>query len=134
MLNTQECLIIDDDPDDQEIFLMCVNNISNHINCTPADSGVDAIAMLSATSYTPDFIFIDMNMPRMNGMDCLKALRNISRLGNTRIFMYSTTSAGTAQEQSRALGAEDFIIKPSSVAELQQKLSAIFDVVSAAEK
>lgn len=124
-----ECLIIDDDQDDQEIFLMCLEDVSKDISCTTRNNGVEALAMLTADSnYTPAYIFIDVNMPKMNGIECLKALKNIERLKNTKIFMYSTTSESSAFTRSRELGATDFIIKPSRTIDLKTKLSEIFEV------
>jgi CheY-like chemotaxis protein len=122
-----ECLIIDDDPDDQEIFLMCLGKVNNEVNCLTKNNGVDAISMLmSNTTYVPDYIFIDVNMPKMNGIDCLRAIRNMQWLRESKIFMYSTTSEGSVLTESRKLGATDFIIKPSKTAELRERLSKIF--------
>jgi len=123
----KECLIIDDDQDDQEIFMMCLNKLNPDINCTTMNDGVEAISMLASnTTYTPAYIFVDVNMPKMNGIECLKILKDMGRLRNTRIFMYSTTSEKTAVAESKKLGADDFIVKPSNVTELREKLSGIF--------
>ena len=131
MTGIRECLIIDDDQDDQEIFVMCVANVSDCINCTTANNGVNAIAMLNShTDYTPDYIFVDVNMPKMNGIDCLRNLKKIARLQGTTIFMYSTTAEGNAFAESKKLGATDFIIKPTRTGELKEKLAAIFEIPS----
>lgn len=127
----KECLIIDDDQDDQEIFLMCLRKVSKDIECKAINDGVEAISLLSINeTYVPDYIFLDVNMPKMNGIDCLRILKNMPRLQYTRIFMYSTTSQGAALAQSKELGAEDFIVKPSKTTELKDKLSSIFKIVS----
>ena len=121
------CLIIDDDPDDQEIFLMCVREINKSIQCLTCNTGVDAISMLeSELSYIPEYIFIDVNMPKMNGITCLGILKNVERLKNSKFFMYSTSADRSALEDSRKLGANDFIIKPVRKAELKGRLSRIF--------
>ncbi|MGZ5191164.1 MAG: response regulator [Flavisolibacter sp.] len=125
------CLIIDDDPDDQEIFLMCIRKISQNIICSTSNSGVEAIAMLNSNEdYIPDFIFLDVNMPKMNGIDCLKHLKSIERLNETKIMMYSTTSESDIVKESLNLGADEFIKKPSKTSELKEKLSIIFNIVS----
>src|SRR5688572_17669623 len=86
-------LIIDDDTDDQEIFMMCATAVNKEIVCSTANNGPDAIAMLeSQREYAPDFIFLDVNMPKMNGIECLKVLKQIEHLRQTKIYMYSTTS------------------------------------------
>jgi len=131
----KECLIIDDDPDDQEIFIMCIKKISKHINCTTMNNGVDAVAMLKTdTAYTPQYIFIDVNMPKINGIECLRMIKNIDRLKYAKIYMYSTTSEGATVTESKRLGANDFLVKPSKTAELKEKLSEIFEIVSEINK
>jgi len=121
------CLIIDDDLDDQEIFLMCVQEINKNIQCLTCNTGVDAISMLESDhSYIPEYIFIDVNMPKMNGITCLELLKNIEHLKHSKFYMYSTSADRSALEDSRKLGANDFIIKPVRKAELKEKLSMIF--------
>ncbi len=113
MQEIRECLIIDDDQDDQEIFLMCLGQINKNINCLAMKDGVEAISMLTSNSeYIPHYIFIDVNMPKMNGIDCLRIIKNMKHLKYTKIFMYSTTSENSTLTESKKLGADDFIIKP----------------------
>lgn len=129
MQQRKECLIIDDDPDDQEIFLMCVEKISQDIHCTGISDPVQAVLMLTSNpDYTPQYIFVDVNMPKMSGIECLGILRNMDRLAHTSIYMYSTSSGGKVMEESKNLGATGFIVKPTKVAELREKLSLIFGI------
>ncbi|MES2568067.1 MAG: response regulator [Bacteroidota bacterium] len=131
MIHRIKCLVIDDDPDDQEIFLMCVRKISNEIDCLTANSGVDAVDMLNLNAaYIPDYIFLDVNMPKMNGIECLKVLKKIDRLKNTKILMYSTTSEKDIVSESLRIGADEFIMKPAKTKDLKEKLSLIFKIVS----
>jgi CheY-like chemotaxis protein len=125
------CLIIDDDLDDQEVFLMCLEKMNAGVTCLTANSGVEALAMLSSNEdYTPHYIFLDVNMPKMNGIECLRKIRAIERLNQSRIFMYSTTSEKNVVKESKALGADDFIIKPAKILALKEKLAEIFGIVS----
>lgn len=127
MNRTKKCLIIDDDPDDQEIFQMCLLKVERDVDCWVANTAIEAIAMLRTDdNFTPDFIFLDLNMPKMNGIDCLKELKKIKRLELTKIFMYSTTSEREVVNESKRLGAHDFLVKPSSVSVLREKLHHIF--------
>jgi DNA-binding response OmpR family regulator len=127
MSETKTCLIIDDDPDDQEIFLMCVRKLDLNIDCKTSDNGVEGISMLMDNQeFIPDYIFLDVNMPKMNGIECLQEIRKIERLKNTRIFMYSTTTENKMVMKSIEYGADDFIIKPTKTAELREKLYHIF--------
>jgi len=131
----KKCLIIDDDTDDQEIFLMCLRKVNKHIDCKVASDGAEAVSLLQSTiEYTPDYIFIDLNMPKMNGIDCLKKIKSIERLSGTKMFMYSTTSEPHAISQSKDFGANEFIVKPVKTTDLKEKLFSIFNLVSEIDK
>src|ERR1700755_558562 len=87
------CFLIDDDIDDQEIFSMALAEIDPTIQCTLAGDGPQALEMLEAMATDlPDYIFIDMNMPKMNGIACLKAIKNLDHIESARVYMFSTTS------------------------------------------
>ena len=132
---SRECLVIDDDQDDQEIFAMCLHAVDSSVVCRTAGDPVEAIALLgSETSYTPDYIFIDVNMPKMNGLDCLQVLQSMGRLAYTKMFMYSTSAETGVLEESQKRGAEDYIIKPAKTRELKEKLTTIFEIVSEINK
>ncbi|RYE26511.1 MAG: response regulator [Sphingobacteriales bacterium] len=127
MQKEKKCLIIDDDEDDQEIFLMCIGDVDANLECIAYSDPVVAVQKLSADlQYTPEYIFVDMNMPKLNGIQCLGKLRGMEHLNKSRIYMYSTTSLNTTIEESQQLGANGFIIKPSKLAELRERLTALF--------
>lgn len=131
MGRTKSCLIIDDDPDDQEILLMCIRKINRDIKCIAVSNCVEAIILLASDrDFTPDYIFLDVDMPKMSGIDCLKQLKKIERLKGTKILMYSTTSDGQVLNESKRLGANDFIVKPTKTSELKEKLYNIFKLAS----
>ncbi len=119
-----QLLLIDDDPDDQEIFCMALQSIDSTVQCTTANDGIEALQVLqSEKSFEPDFIFIDINMPRMNGIDCLKQIKELGIAEGADMIMYSTTSDPRIIELSKKLGASDFMIKPASLTLLQEKLT-----------
>jgi CheY-like chemotaxis protein len=106
---------------------MCIGKISEPVNCITANGGVEAIDMLqSQNEYSPNYIFLDVNMPKMNGIECLKNIKKIDRLKSTNIYMYSTTSEGAVEAESENLGATGFIIKPASISILRDQLEKIF--------
>jgi len=120
-----QCLLVDDDLDDQEIFLMTLEKINKNIKCLTANNGVEALSLLTQNSFVPDYIFLDVNMPKMNGIECLRNIKHLELLNNCKIFMYSTTSKTSVLEKSKKLGATDFIVKPASPALLKETLSNI---------
>lgn len=119
------CFLIEDDLDDQEIFCMALCAFDDTIHCTFANDGVDAIEKLNGIANTPDFIFIDMNMPRMNGLQCLTQIKMIDRLKQIPVYMYSTSADPNAINEAMALGACNFIVKPANISELTNALSGI---------
>jgi CheY-like chemotaxis protein len=113
------CLLVDDDGEDQEIFSMAVAQLKKDITLITANNGAEAITLVSQMhGAMPDFVFMDINMPKMNGLECLERLRQIEDIGQTRIFMYSTTSEHAVLERSKALGAEGLLVKPAMFVEL----------------
>lgn len=124
------CLIVDDDQDDQEIFLMTVAKINKDIKCFTSNNGIEALILLQSKQFIPDYIFLDVNMPKMNGIECLKAIKNLPHLNSSKVFMYSTALESTTLKQSKELGALDFIIKPASLSALKETLSAVLEKYS----
>jgi DNA-binding NtrC family response regulator len=117
------CFLIDDDPDDQEIFCMALEDMHKKVNCIYVSDGVDALKKLKDKTQIPDYVFIDMNMPRMNGNQCLKEIKKIDHLKEVPVYMYSTSADPESVAETKRLGAAGFIVKPTSVSELTKTLS-----------
>ncbi len=83
-------LAVDDDSDDIEIFCEAVKEISAAIKCLIAQNGNEALALLREVVHLPQIIFIDSNMPQMNGKKCLTAIKGDERLHDIPVVMYST--------------------------------------------
>jgi CheY-like chemotaxis protein len=87
-----------------------------------AGDGVDALEKLHAQKDLPDVIFMDVNMPRMNGIECLKEL-NKSALQSIPVIMYSTSSH--YKRECLDNGAVDYIEKPSDFEQLCHKIKSV---------
>jgi CheY-like chemotaxis protein len=124
MSKAQECFFIDDDPDDHELFLMALERIDKNINCHLANNGIDALKRLSKDNgFVPDYIFLDINMPKMSGMECLAEIKKLDHLDQSEILMFSTSSDLKVIEASKALGANHFFVKPPSMDLLVETLA-----------
>jgi CheY-like chemotaxis protein len=84
-----------------------------------ASNGKEALTLLRNDFFSlPDFIFLDLNMPVMNGLKCLEAIKKIPSVKDIPVVVYSTTAEHDLAEKSLKAGAFTFFIKPSSPAEL----------------
>lgn len=119
--------MIDDDTDDQKIFALALEDLDFPVDCHYAQDGSKIIEQLKNESgLTPDFIFIDLNMPCMNGRQCLSEIRKIPRLMHTPVIIYSTSSQQKDIDETRALGATAYISKPTKISVLRKKLEELF--------
>jgi len=106
------CFLIDDDIDDQEIFLSVLGEVAPSIRCYTASNGREAINKLETSQVTPDLIFLDLNMPLMNGKQFLKACSLLDKCRNIPVIILTTSSDKRSIEETRQLGARDYITKP----------------------
>ena len=109
-------LLIDDDDDEHEIFLSALKRIDASFNFISANSCEEALDVLE--NIDPDFIFIDVNMPRKNGITCLEEIKKLSKISHVPVYMYSTGISAVDGQKALQLGAVDYIIKPNSIAAL----------------
>lgn len=120
------CLIAEDDPDDREIFVMAMREANENCNCVFAKDGAEALEMLEKGVLVPDYIFIDQNMPRVNGIQCLTEIKKRSKLCHIPVIIYSTSSLQAHADDARDAGAMAFIVKPGSFIEFVTILSGLF--------
>jgi CheY-like chemotaxis protein len=116
-------LLADDDEDDQQFFLEALQSIDPEIQCITARNGKEALTLLQNDFFAlPDFVFLDLNMPLMNGMKCLEEIKKIPALAELPVVLYSTTSEKAFEEQSKKAGAYAFFVKPTRASELADYL------------
>ena len=119
-------LIVDDDIDDRDFFCEALHDIDASIECVCAKNGQEALQLLNElTRALPNYIFLDLNMPRLGGMQCLTALKKNKKVSNIPVIIFSTTRQNAEAEEARQLGAVLFLTKPSSYTQLIDKLSLI---------
>lgn len=119
------CFFIDDDEDDRDFFCAAALSLDIDVECRFAKDGTDALAQLNATKMVPDFIFIDMNMPLMDGKQCLEEIKKLDWLQNVPTYIYSTSGSPRLVEEILAMGANEFLIKPTSMSALEHLLKEI---------
>ncbi|HYC84673.1 MAG TPA: response regulator [Chryseosolibacter sp.] len=118
--------LVDDDPDDKDIFQEALRVIDQSIVCYTASDGKDALAQLREALFLPDVVFLDLNMPVMNGKDCLKELKQDKELKHIPVVVYSTSAAEKEKHNCLTLGAAHFISKPPQFNVLVNTLQETF--------
>lgn len=121
------CLVIDDDTDDQEIFALAMEDTGLEYRCLFATSAEEGLSLLDERYVMPDYIFLDLNMPRFNGLQCLEDIRRREPLRHTPVVIYSTSSEQTYVNKAMLLGATAFITKPSNITSLSMLLNDFFE-------
>ena len=123
-------LLVDDDLDDTSLFGEILGEVSPFVALHSALNGQEALNLLrSGNTKLPDVIFLDLNMPRMDGKQCLYELKKDDTLKQIPVIMFTTSSQSKDIEQTMQSGAVCFITKPANIKELKIILSSIADNV-----
>lgn len=118
-------LLADDDMDDTEMFCEALISPDEDIICHCAYNGKETLKILEETAEMPQLIFLDLNMPIMNGWDCLKVLKNDTVFKDIPVIMISTSSHNNDIETAENLGAIGYFVKPNSFNDLKEILHTI---------
>jgi len=103
-----------------------LQDINKSYECAMSRDPLEALSILNNNKdLRVDLIFLDLNMPRMNGKDVFKELKKDERLKNTPTYFYSTHKDEKDVEEITRLGAAGFIKKPSTINELSKILEEI---------
>jgi CheY-like chemotaxis protein len=127
-MRTKRFLIVDDDVDDNELFTEALAAVETQIICYSAADGLEAIEKLDTKAIEqPDIIFMDINMPVMDGWQCLTKLKSESSYKDIPVIMYSTSSRKVDREVARDLGAICFFTKLSDFKQLKKVLEIVVE-------
>jgi CheY-like chemotaxis protein len=125
-MDYQTILLVDDDEEDQEIFQDALKEIAPGILCCFANDGEEAMALLGGDAVVkPDLMFIDMNMPKLNGKQVLLELRKSGSLDDIPVVMYSTFFGPKDIDEITSLGAVHFMVKATRFTDLCTALREI---------
>ena len=115
--------LADDDADDRELFKEALSEIETDVFIADFDNGVSLIDhLLNPQNRLPDVIYLDLNMPLMNGEECLDDIKNEQKLSKIPIIIYSTYVDEDTSDRLKNKGANGFLTKPSSFSELKNSL------------
>ncbi|WP_205514305.1 response regulator [Longitalea arenae] len=117
MKTARRILLIDDDEDDCIFFGTALEEFDSPVQFVFDRDSESAIEKLRKDKdAVPDVLFLDWNMPRMTGRQCLLAIRKMLRIADLPIVIYTTSDTQTDQEEAKRLGASYFLTKPATIA------------------
>jgi CheY-like chemotaxis protein len=109
-------LYVEDDLDDCDLFIEAINKISRvkgDIKCVLASDGDEGLAKLIDFPQNPDIIFLDINLPKMDGKEFVTAVKQNPKLSHIPIVIYSTTITTADMQLFNRYGVFHFFNKPS---------------------
>ncbi len=119
--NPLPCVFIaDDDEDDCYVLAKAFATYSPQCRLVFADDGSTLLEALSQSAAAPNLILLDLNMPRLDGFETLKVLRQHPTYQHTPVVILTTSEAHQDRQRASELGANNFITKPINGAQLGQ--------------
>jgi CheY-like chemotaxis protein len=129
MSKISSIFLIDDDCDDREIFEAVLSEVDKSISLETACDGVDAMEKLNAGKVdNVDLIFLDINMPRMDGVEFLEKMKKNVHYKNIPVIIYSTTNQDSFIQKTLGLGAVSYMTKATSFEALSDSLKKILEL------
>lgn len=118
--------LADDDSDDRMFFTDAFDEIKIKTKVKTFNDGVDLMNYLNIDdAILPNVLFLDLNMPKKSGFECLKEIKKNDRFKDIAIVIYSTSSSEEHIEETFINGANIYVKKPSNFAILKKILSDI---------
>ena len=112
-------LLADDDTDDCLLFKDALDQLPVSAQLTTVHNGEQLMLLLNKNERPPDILFLDLNMPRKNGFDCLKEIRQNKNLDSLAVIPISTSIEQDAVNMLYKNGAQHYIRKPNDFSQLK---------------
>lgn len=118
-------LLIDDSADERYLFNLALKQIAPNVQFTGVPGADEGITFLKNKVNTPpDYVFVDLNMPKVNGLECLAKIKAIEQLEKVPVIMYTTVRFPKELKYLSKMGAR-YILHKSSLGELKVVLDAL---------
>ena len=122
-------LLADDDEDDRQTFSEAIKAAKvRHVFHSVVDGSKLMTYLSDCTSECPDLIFLDLNMPKKDGMECLVEIRANPKYKNTAVVIYSTSSAQNEIDATFLAGANIYITKPNNMETLKTLIAEVVSI------
>jgi CheY-like chemotaxis protein len=119
------CFLIDDDADDRETFEVALHEIDPKIEYITAASGEEGLKMMDTSEIIPTYIFLDLNMPKMDGWECLREIKKRPHLKHVPVIVLSTAEWLQDRLALQKLEIARYITKPNTQEEFTRAISKV---------
>lgn len=124
--NIRHIVLADDDDDDCDLFHEALDELYIAPRLTIAKDGQQLMNFLQQSDlHLPDIIFLDVNMPLKNGIECLQDIRDTEKLKDLPVIIFSTSAQEWALEKVYELRASIFVLKPNSFIKLREVIREV---------
>lgn len=130
----KQILLMDDDEDDQLIFKDALRGIAGDLNVIFAGNGLRGLEYLRGIpplQPIPELIFLDLNMPLMNGFEFLAVIKKDPKFQHIPVVIFSTSENPADKQKASSLGAVKFLTKSPEFAVLKKDLAKIYATLTA---
>jgi CheY-like chemotaxis protein len=129
LTNIQHIVLADDDDDDCDLFREALDELLVVPRLTIAKDGQQLMdVLLQGDRALPDVLFLDVNMPLKNGIECLQDIRDTERLKNLPVIIFSTSAQQWALERVYELRASIYVLKPNSFLKLKDVIRNVLAI------
>ncbi|MBT1708397.1 response regulator [Fulvivirgaceae bacterium PWU5] len=125
-LLTKSCLLISGDPRDHEVFIDVLSDLAPNAHFMLADNAMDALDFLEQDSITPDYIFVELDMIGINGVEFLRESKRVSLLRNVPVIIHSPEPVPEKIRMLKEMGAFAIFFRPYSYWSVHNVLSLCF--------
>ncbi len=130
-IKTLNILLADDDTDDCNFFKEALAKLNLSTNLKTVNDGEELMQLLTnETIDLPNLLFLDINMPRKNGFECLSEIKKNERLKDLPIVIFSTSNSRDNINHAFKIGANIYIRKPGNFAQLMQVIQHAIPIAS----
>lgn len=119
-------MLADDDEDDRMFFTDAFDEIKIDTKVQTFENGAELMDYLNSDgAVLPEILFLDLNMPKKNGLECLMEIKSNPKFSNMAVAIYSTSSSEEHIEETFVNGANVYIKKPSDFKDLKKVLQDV---------
>lgn len=121
--------LADDDADDRMLFEAALREVRHATNLLTAENGQQLMQFLNdRVPPSPDVIFLDLNMPRKNGFECLEEIKKNEKLRDIPVVIFSTSMQDSAINTVYKAGANFYICKPGTFTQLKKIIDQVLSI------